>query len=322
MHFRSIPLFLSIVVVTACGGARAEYATGGAAPPAMSPVAASEADGVADESSPIAAMPMAPPAPPPPAAPDSLASGSFGRENRAAAFDKKGGDDRDRDAQSPGPGPAKKPAPSPSGKKQEESGKAGQASGGEGNGQGAGTGTSERRAPILIYTADFTMSVYEVQKSLDSVEALAKKNGGYLSKRDDHAITIRVPAGEFQGVINELSKLGDVTNRNVVSEDVTAEYRDLEVQLANNVALRDRFAKLLEKAQKVEEALQIERELGRITGEIERIKGRLKLLSELSSYSTITVHFAARSDQQINQGPFVLPLPWLSNLGLPRLLRL
>ena len=180
----------------------------------------------------------------------------------------------------------------------------------------------DKRSPILIYKADFTMSVYEVQKSIDAVQGLAEKNGGYLSRRDDSSITIRVPAGAFQGVVTELTKLGDVLKRDVVSEDVTAEYRDLEVQLQNQLALRDRFAKLLEKAQKVEDALAIEKELGRVTEEIERIKGRLKLLNDLASYSTITVHFAARSDQQIQGGPFILPLPWLNQLGLPRLLSL
>jgi hypothetical protein len=103
---------------------------------------------------------------------------------------------------------------------------------------------------------------------------------------------------------------------------VTAEYRDLEVQLQNALAMRARFEKLLEKAVKVEEALSIERELGRITGDIERIKGRLKMLSDLARYSTIMVVFSARSSEQVQQGPFVLPLPWLNNISLPRLLAL
>ena len=69
----------------------------------------------------------------------------------------------------------------------------------------------------------------------------------------------------------------------------------------------------------MEEALEIERELGRITGEIETIKGRLKLLSDLARYSTVTVTFQPRSNSQLKQGPFVLPLPWLNNVGLRRL---
>ncbi len=191
-----------------------------------------------------------------------------------------------------------------------------------GSGGGSAIDDPERKQPILIYTADFTMSVYEVSKSLDIVEGLAKDVGGFMSRREDRSVTIRVPAQKFQEVVLAIEKVGDVLHRNVVSEDVTAEYRDLEVQLANALAMRIRFEKLLEKANKVEEALAIERELGRITGEIERIKGRLKLLGDMARYSTITVNFNARNTEQVQQGPFVLPLPWLNNVSLPRLLTL
>lgn len=208
--------------------------------------------------------------------------------------------------------------------------KPGPAVAGDGKGQGPGPGPGpggviadpSRKQPILIYKAEFSLSVYEVQKSLDAVDGLAKEVGGYLSRRDDHSITIRVPAEHFQKVVDSIAKVGDVLHRDVVSEDVTAEFRDLEVQLSNLIALRARFEKLLEKAGKVEEALAIEQQLGRVTGEIERIKGRLKLLGDQARYSTITVRFEARSNQQVQQGPFVLPLPWLSQVGLRRLMSL
>lgn len=179
-----------------------------------------------------------------------------------------------------------------------------------------------RKSPILIYRAEFSLSVYEVEKSLDAVEGFTKEHGGYLSRRDDRSITVRVPAAKFQDLVAQIEKVGDVLHRDVVSEDVTAEYRDLEVQLQNQTALRLRFEKLLDKAVKAEEALAIEKELGRITGEIERIKGRLKLLTDLARYSTITVRFEPRSSQQVQQGPFVLPLPFLNQVGLRRLLSL
>jgi hypothetical protein len=188
--------------------------------------------------------------------------------------------------------------------------------------QGSAIDDPERKQPILIYTANFTLSVYEVEKSLAAVEGLARDAGGFMAKREDRSVTIRVPAQKFHDVVQAIEKVGDVLHRNVVSEDVTAEYRDLEVQLQNALAMRARFEKLLEKAVKVEEALAIERELGRITGDIERIKGRLKMLSDLARYSTITVVFSARSSEQVQQGPFVLPLPWLNNISLPRLLTL
>ncbi|MBL8741417.1 MAG: DUF4349 domain-containing protein [Myxococcales bacterium] len=232
--------------------------------------------------------------------------------------------DRDDDfAKAPQDVP-KKEAPAPPKDKSTGTGE-GKAQGpgpGPGSGPGGVVADPSRKQPILIYRAEFSLSVYEVQKSLDAVDGLAKEVGGYLSRRDDHSITIRVPAEHFQKVVDSIAKVGDVLHRDVVSEDVTAEYRDLEVQLANLIALRARFEKLLEKAGKVEEALAIEQQLGRVTGEIERIKGRLKLLGDQARYSTITVRFEARSNQQVQQGPFVLPLPWLNQVGLRRLMSL
>ncbi len=214
---------------------------------------------------------------------------------------------------SPAEAPAPSPPPPPPGQQQPPKPKPG---------PGGVVEDPSRKQPILIYTADFSLSVYEVQKSLDAIDGIAKAKGGYLSRRDDRSITIRVPAEAFQEVTAEIEKVGDVLSRNVVSEDVTAEYRDLEVQLANALALRSRFEKLLEKALKVEEALAIEQQLGRVTGEIERIKGRLKLLSDQARYSTVTVRFQAKSSQQVQQGPFVLPLPWVNQVGLRRLMSL
>jgi hypothetical protein len=273
------------------------------------------AEPMAMEPSPDAAAYPAPPAPPM----DALSAGGFGPSTGAtttAAYGAGGA----KEAPNQAPAPKKKPDPQSA----QGAGGGSAGSGGEGQGQGTGGPASDqgKRSPILIYTADYTMSVFEVAKSIESVESLAKEAGGYLSRKDDTSITIRVPAGKFKDVVIALDKIGDVLHRNVVSEDVTAEYHDLEVQLQNLVALRARFEKLLEKAQKVEEALQVERELGRITGEIERIKGRLKLLTELSQYSTITVSFQPRANSEVQEGPFLLPLPWVSNVGLRRLMAL
>lgn len=60
--------------------------------------------------------------------------------------------------------------------------------------------------------------------------------------------------------------------------------------------------------------------MGRLSEEIERMKGRLKLLSELSAYSTITVQFSERTSQI--DGRVELPFSWLSEMGLRNLLAL
>lgn len=178
------------------------------------------------------------------------------------------------------------------------------------------------RAPLLVYTAQITVAVFEVAASLAEVEALGRDLGGFLARRDDNAITIRVPAARFDEAVKRLEKVGDIIHRNVTAEDVTEEFRDLEVRLKSAHAVQARLTELLAKAQKVEESVMIERELDRVTGEIDRIEGRMKFLRDKATFSTITVTFSSKAKESLNQGPFRLPSPWLNQLGLGRLLQL
>ena len=178
------------------------------------------------------------------------------------------------------------------------------------------------RAPLLVYTAQINIAVFEVEASLGQVEALGRELGGFLARRDDHAITLRVPASRFDEAVKRLEKVGDVLHRNVTAEDVTEEFRDLEVRLKSAHAVQERLTQLLAKATKVEESVMIERELDRVTGEIDRIEGRMKFLRDRAAFSTITVNFAPKNKESLSQGPFRLPSPWLQQLGLGRLLQL
>ena len=178
------------------------------------------------------------------------------------------------------------------------------------------------RAPLLVYTAQITVAVFEVAASLAEVEAIGRDLGGFLARRDDNAITIRVPAARFDEAVKRLEKVGDVIHRNVTADDVTEEFRDLEVRLRSAHAVQARLTELLAKAVKVEESVMIERELDRVTGEIDRIEGRMKFLRDKATFSTITVTFSSKAKESLNQGPFRLPSPWLNQLGLGRLLQL
>lgn len=178
------------------------------------------------------------------------------------------------------------------------------------------------RAPMLIYTGNVQMAVYEVRNSLNEVETMARSLGGFLSKRDDRSITIRVPAARFEDALKRIEKLGDVLARNVDVEDVTEEFNDVDIRLKNARAVRDRLEQLLSKASKVEESIQIEKELERVALLIERLEGRMKFLKDRAAYSTITVSFQPRSAVELGKRPFNLPVPWLYEMGLGRLLSL
>lgn len=186
---------------------------------------------------------------------------------------------------------------------------------------GVDTGVDRSRAPLLIYQASLTLGAFEVPKHIERIERLATEAGGYLVQRSDLSVTVRVPAAAFGATLDSIAKEGDEIHREVRVQDVTAAFTDLEIRLQNARVVRGRFEELLAKATKVEEALAIERELERLSREIDLIVGRLKLMGELVHFSTITVGFEPRQTETV-QKQISLPFPWLHDLGLSRLLSL
>lgn len=181
--------------------------------------------------------------------------------------------------------------------------------------------SSEAVKPLLIYSANLQLAVFETRVTLDAAEKYAKEHGGYLVRRDNTSITLRIPAERFDASLDALAKLGDQLHREVNVRDVTEEYFDLSTRLRNYEVVRRRLEELLQRAAKVDEALAVERELTRVTQEIERIKGKLKLYRELVAFSTITLTLQSRRSEQV--GPNVpMPFPWLRELSLGRLLSL
>jgi hypothetical protein len=176
---------------------------------------------------------------------------------------------------------------------------------------------------MLIYTARLHMAVFEVDKSLAAVEALARDSAGFLARRTDREITIRVPVEKFYEVMKKLEGQGDVLHRDVQVEDVTEQFLEVSLRLKNARKVRDRLAQLLSEAKSVKDALEVERELERVTAEIERLEGRIKFLRDRARFSTITVAFEPiRTDEVKRDRIFRLPFPWLNELGLGRLLSL
>jgi hypothetical protein len=136
------------------------------------------------------------------------------------------------------------------------------------------------------------------------------------------SVTIRVPVTVFEEAVKRVESVGDMLHRNVQAEDVTEEFRDLEIRLKSARAVQQRLTELLAKAVKVEESIAIERELDRVSGEIERVEGRMKYLRDRAAFSTITVRFEPKPKEHVGGGEVRLPVRWLYDLGLKRLLSL
>jgi Flp pilus assembly protein TadB len=70
---------------------------------------------------------------------------------------------------------------------------------------------------------------------------------------------------------------------------VTEEFIDLEARIRTQKALEAQFLEIMKQARSVEDALEVQRQLAEVRGEIEKVEGRRKFLENQTNFSTITV---------------------------------
>ena len=152
---------------------------------------------------------------------------------------------------------------------------------------------------LIIYTAHVSVVVKGIEEKQEQLQSFIKQQQAYVQSSSTNSWTIRVPQTAFEPLLAQIETLGEVSNRNLYSQDVTDQYRDTEIRLETLEKSRQRYLELLNKAEKVSEILEIERQLERINVEIESMKGQLKRLDSQVQYATITVNL----QEKVKPGP-------------------
>ncbi|HMR07056.1 MAG TPA: DUF4349 domain-containing protein [Polyangiaceae bacterium] len=186
-------------------------------------------------------------------------------------------------------------------------------------------------APLLIYEGALQLDVpaASMTESVEAVIDAAEGLGGFLLKRTDSHVEVRVPSQHFRTAMKAISKLGDATGRSVTAQDVSEEFHDLAVRLKNLEAVRDRLEQFLARTKNVQEALQVGKELNSVAQQIDQIKGRMQFLKTRAAYSVIRVTLRAKqSEKKIVRGPDPVPpasprklqVDWIGRVGIGDLL--
>lgn len=181
----------------------------------------------------------------------------------------------------------------------------------------SGTGENAVAAErMVIYNANLEIAVEDPITAMDNVVQMAEAAGGFVVYSNVYqyssstgrsipraSVTVRVPAGDLDSVMEAIKGLTpdpkeDVLSENVSGQDVTSEYTDLESRLRNLEAAEQALVTLMEQAQDTEDVLDVFDELTYYRGEIETVKGRMKYLEESSALSAITVEIIAKESLQ------------------------
>jgi predicted nucleic acid-binding Zn-ribbon protein len=142
---------------------------------------------------------------------------------------------------------------------------------------------------LIIYNAYMLLVSKEPDKLRHSFLEIAKKYEGYVQQIDNEQMVLRIKSTELEKAMDEIGQLGKVKKKTVTGKDVTEEYMDFQIRLENLEKSRKRYLELLDKAQTVDEILKIEKELERLNGEIDVLKGKIQYLDNNVSLATIVV---------------------------------
>jgi hypothetical protein len=152
---------------------------------------------------------------------------------------------------------------------------------------------------IIIRTAEMSIVVVDTEDAMNTIAGLVDDNGGWVVSSNVYQysndamsgnMNVRIPSEGFESFLEAVRGLSvEVQRISTSGEDVTEEYVDLSARLENLEATADRVRNFLDEAKTVEEALEVNRELSYLEGEIEALKGRLKYLEQSAAFSSVSI---------------------------------
>lgn len=160
----------------------------------------------------------------------------------------------------------------------------------------------------LIRNAQLDLEVKSYQDTIDKITPMTKSAGGYVDTSHSEkggngklhgTVVVKVLPQNLDAFLLKLRDLGQVNNQSVSTDDVTKDYYDTQARLENSRRMEIQLQELLKHENgKVSDLLAVERELGRVRGEIEQMQGQLKLYDFQVQYATVTMEIA---EKDLNQ---------------------
>jgi hypothetical protein len=153
---------------------------------------------------------------------------------------------------------------------------------------------------MIIYNANVSLEVEEATVTHGQLQQIAMRYNGYVvtsniwnfdDEFSDGFVSLRVEATYLETVLAQIAELGQVTNQNIYSEDVTMAFIDITGRLQQYRTQEGRLLEIMERADTVYDLITVERELTRLRNQIESLEGQIRFFEQRTALSTITVNF-------------------------------
>lgn len=182
-------------------------------------------------------------------------------------------------------------------------------------GRMAATAVAEKVAtrPMIARDVSLTVTVKDFEAAKRAVLEAVEGAGGYVAqgssaetpekpRRAD--LVVRVPVPQLGALLQTVRELGRVSHEQQSSEEVTAQYVDLQARIQNARATEQRLVRVLaERTGKVKDILDVEREIARKREEIERMEAHRKHLENRAAFATVRVALVEEFEAKLVPAP-------------------
>jgi len=169
-----------------------------------------------------------------------------------------------------------------------------------------GTKTGGGSAPIslpadrkIILNASFDVKVKDSDDAINKISAAVRAAGGYVQDNRQQGtrvqgrrvnMSVRVPVGQYGAITDLVRGLGEVADQREWTEDVTAQFVDLQERIKTKEIHLSQLQKLYAQGGTIKEMMELEQEINRVTADLESMKGQMRVLSNRVDYSTIIIN--------------------------------
>lgn len=166
---------------------------------------------------------------------------------------------------------------------------------------------------MVVKNAQLSLVVADPAASMKRISDMADQMGGFVVSANLYQqrlesgvevpraeITLRVPAERLNEALERIRQESDQIplTETINSQDVTAEYTDLQSRLRNLEEAEAQLRDIMDSATKTEDVLAVYNELVRTREQIEMIKGQMQYYEQSSALSSISVSLIANEAVQ------------------------
>ena len=189
----------------------------------------------------------------------------------------------------------------------------------------AGQNASPNLKEKLVVEAWLSVQVENASETARELREVVEKSGGRITSEQvtgaaeswSASISMRLPPGTVGSVIDWLGSAGEITSKRLQGTDVSKTLFDQQIALDNLTVTLERLRKLLDAGGlQMKDILEIEKEMTRLRGEIERIKGEKRFLEDRVSLATVNVELSRRAGAVMSPRAKVYPGPRFAVLTL------